>query len=446
MKRARWPQSTDQTGLRFLTQTSNEWALDSEFSAGDSSCSGQKQETSDLMNGKTESAFLWLLERVRKPRARRAVRRAFQDIESLEPRVVLVAPTTVPTPTSSPTTTPSSTPTSTPTSTSAPAAPPSILLGALGIVGVVPACPPPPLPAGVTPSAQLTTDTQKLKADSLAIQANSGVNVSEMTAILQDEQTIIKAGVVLDPKAVLKVTDGIARGVLANNTTTAKADFAALFGTTLTSAVIDKIFADMVRIVKDSKITLAQLNTIAADNAAIQKDLTALGVKPPPPPAPPAAPTGTPTQLDKDTQKLRQDVMAIQSTSLVTVASLTALGGDDQAIIAAGIKLDGKALLKATDALVRAVLNGNPAPAKQDFAALFGTKLTSAAIDKAFNDMVKIVRDSKITLAQLNTIAADNAAIQADLTAAGTTAPTPPPPSLAGALAILGVIPAPPGS
>ena len=395
------------------------------------------------MNGMTASALDWLLERVRIPRARRTTRRAIYDFESLEPRIVLVAPTTVPT--TVPTTTPTSTPTTTPTTTSAPATPPSLLLGALANLGIVPGCPPPPLPAGVTPSAQLTADTQKLKVDSLAIQSASGVNVSEMTAILQDEQAIIKAGVVLDPKALLKVTDGIARGVLANNLTTAKADFAALFGTKLTAATIDKIFADEVRIVKDSKITVAQLNTIAADNAAIQKDLAALGVKPPAPPAPPAAPTGTPTQLDKDTQKLRDDVLSVQSTSLVTVSSLTALGGDDQAIVAAGIKLDGKALLKATDALVRAVLNGDPAPAKKDFAALFGTKLTSAAIDKAFNDMVKIVKDSKITLAQLNTIAADNAAIQADLAAAGNTAPTPPPPSLAGALAILGVIPAPPG-
>ncbi len=397
------------------------------------------------MNGTANNTFRWILERIRNSQggAKRAITRSHQDIESLEPRVVLSVTTTT-IPTTPPTTTSTTTPTTNPTAPP-PAPPPSLLLGALGALGVVPGNPPPPLPAGTTPSAQLKTDTQKLQMDSLAIQSTSGVNVSEMTAILQDEQTIIKAGVILDPKAVLKVTDEIARGVLANNTTTAKIDFAALFGTKLTSAVIDKIFADEVHIVKDSKITVTQLNTIAADQAAIQKDLTAMGVKPPAPPAPPAPPTGTPTKLDLDTQKLRTDIQNVQSTSLVTVASLTALGGDDQAIVVAGIKLDGKALLKATDGLVRAVLNGNPAPAKADFVALFGGKLTTAATDKAFNDMVKIVKDSKITLAQLNTIAADNAAIQADLTAAKITAPTPPPPSLAGALAILGVIPAPPG-
>lgn len=394
------------------------------------------------MNGTKKNTFRWLLERIRNSQggARRAIARSHQDIESLEPRLVLsVSTTTAPTTTTSTTTTTTTNPTASP-----PAPPPSLLLGALGALGVVPGNPP-PLPAGTTPSAQLKTDTQKLQADSQAIQRTSGVNVAEMTAILQDEQTIIKAGVVLDPKALLKVTDEIARGILANNTVTAKKDFAALFGTKLASTVIDKIFADECHVVRDSKITVTQLNTIAADQAAIQKDLTAMGVKPPAPPAPPPPPTGTPTQLDKDTQKLRTDIQNVQSTSLVTVAALTALGGDDQAIVVAGVKLDGKALLKATDGLVRAVLNGNPAPAKADFVALFGGKLASAAVDKAFNDMVQIVKDSKITLAQLNTIAADNAAIQADLTAANITAPTPPPPSLAGALAKLGVIPAPMG-
>ena len=80
----------------------------------------------------------------------------------------------------------------------------------------------------------------------------------------------------------------------------------------------------------------------------------------------------------------------------------------------------------------------------------------------AFTDTVKDLMEKGVTVARSarvgegrvvaigtnheeNTIAADNAAIQADLAAAGKTAPTPPPPSLAGALAILGVIPAPPG-
>ncbi|MDB5386095.1 MAG: hypothetical protein JWM11_1741, partial [Planctomycetaceae bacterium] len=376
---------------------------------------GHTYEKRAEMKNTTSTTLGWLLGRFQKTpalghKARRLTKSQLLGIETLEDRTVLAAPQ-------------------------------SILVGTLGMLGVVPSAPPPP-PSG-TPSAQLQADTQKLQADSLAVQSKSAVTVAELTGLQLDDQSVNQAGVTFDPKSLTAATDGLVRAVLAGNPAPAKANFNALFAGKVAQSVIDKVFAEEVQIVKDSKITVTQLNTIKTDNAAIQKDL---GNPPPPaPPAAPTAPTGTPTQLDKDTQKLHNDVLAVQKTSGVTVAELTALGGDDQTVVRAKITLDGKALIQATDKLVRAVLAGNPATAKSDFGALFGGKLAQTDIDKAFNDMVNIVKDSKITLAQLNTIAADNAAIQKDLAATpptGTT-PTPPPPSLAGALSILGVIPAP---
>ncbi len=289
------------------------------------------------------------------------------------------------------------------------AAPVPTLGGSLAILGIIPG--PPPAPATGSTSAQLAKDTQTLQNDLLSVFSKSSVTVGELTALQGDDQAIVNAGVQLNGTTLMTAQAGLAKAVLSGNPASAQSAFAALFsGTKLTSASVTKAFNDEVQIVKDSHVTPAYLTKIAADNAAIQKDLA--GTTPPAPPAAPTPPSNA--QLAKDTQKLQNDSLALFAKSGVTVADLTALQGDDQAIVNAGVQLNGKALAAAQGTLAQDVVSGNPAGAQSAFAALFGGKLSTAAITKAFNDEVQIIKDSHVTAADLNEIAADNAAIQKD--------------------------------
>ncbi len=148
--------------------------------------------------------------------------------------------------------------------------------------------------------------------------------------------------------------------------------------------------------------------------------LTFLGVIPAPPGSPPPPPAGSNTQLAKNEQKLNTDVSTFLKQSSVTTAELTALGADDQAIVAAKVKLDPKALTAAESDLANAIANGTystkTAALQAEFAALFtGLTMTKTAIAKAFGDVVAILQSSHVTTTYLKTVAADQAAIQADL-------------------------------
>ena len=164
--------------------------------------------------------------------------------------------------------------------------------------------------------------------------------------------------------------------------------------------------------------------------------LAQLGVIPANPQALPQAKAGS--QLAKDLSKLQADSLAVQAGSGVTVGQITALRGDDNAIGTTGYKINGQALIKAQTDLALAVIAGNPSTAQAEFTALFGGKVSSTVINKAFADDVAVIRDSHVSAAALNAIAADVAAVAKDQ---GSQAPTPPPPSLGGSLSILGLLP-----
>jgi hypothetical protein len=319
------------------------------------------------------------------------------------------------------------------------------LTGSLAILGVVPGAPVPPSSNGANP--QLDKDIQTLLNDLNAVSGKSGVTVAELTALQGDDLAAARAGVTLDGSALIKVQKEVAAAVLAGNPSTAAKDFAALFDGKLPATAVTKAFNDEVQIVKDSRVTPGDLGKVAADSASVQKDLGGK-TPPPPPPPPPAPPAGS--QLAKDLQTLQNDQVALFARSGVTVAELTALQGDDMAAAKAGVKLDGAALIKVQNEVARAVLMGNPGTAAADFAALFGGKMPKGAIDRAFNDEVQIVKDSKVTPADLARIAADTAAVQKDMAAGGgsgsgtPSGPPAPPPSLGGSFTILGIIPAGP--
>jgi hypothetical protein len=242
-------------------------------------------------------------------------------------------------------------------------------------------------------------------------------------------------------------------------TTQAQTDFNALFsGSNVAQATIDKTFNDLVQTIQDSKITSADLSAVAADQAAVQSDLNNLpgggrgfggyqtllagsgslnsnlatslssaGVA-----TLPAQAGGTQglyapstasqnsqlTQLNTDIQKLQTENQTLAAKSLVTVSDLTDLVTDSQTIAGAGLRLDPQSLDKVVNELVTAVAAGtDTTQAQTDFNALFtGSNVAQTSIDKTFNDLVQTIQDSKVTAADLTTLAADQAAIQTDRT------------------------------
>ena len=135
---------------------------------------------------------------------------------------------------------------------------------------------------------------------------------------------------------------------------------------------------------------------------------------------------GSNTKLVQDMKKLQTDVGAVQSKSGVTVADLSSLNADSQAIGKAGAKLDPKAVQAALSDIANAIAGntfGAKASALQtEFNTLFaGSKVSATVQSQAFNDVVKTITDSHISTSDLATIAADQAAIKAD-------SPPPPPP------------------
>ena len=103
----------------------------------------------------------------------------------------------------------------------------------------------------------------------------------------------------------------------------------------------------------------------------------------------------------------------------MTIADLQNLTNDSQAIAQAGFHFDATTLNPVISELAVAVAGGaSTSQAQSDFAALFSSNsnVSSTTITNTFNDLVKAITDSGVTTTDLSTVAADEAAIQSDLT------------------------------
>ena len=308
--------------------------------------------------------------------------------------------------------------------------------------------------------AQLNSAVQKLQTELQSLAAKSHITIVDVNNLTTDGQSIAGAGFWINPqnlqKSVSELVTAVASGAA---TTQAQTDFTALFsGSNVAQSTIDKTFNDLVQTIQDSKITSADLSAVAADQAAIQSDLNNLpgggrgfggyqtllagsgslnsnlatslssaGVA-----TLPAQAGGTQglyapstasqnsqlTQLNTDIQKLQTENQTLAAKSLVTVSDLTNLVTDSQTIAGAGLRLDPQSLDKVVNELVTAVAAGtDTTQAQTDFTALFtGSNVAQTSIDKTFNDLVQTIQDSKVTAADLTTLAADQAAIQMDRT------------------------------
>ena len=134
------------------------------------------------------------------------------------------------------------------------------------------------------------------------------------------------------------------------------------------------------------------------------------------PPMNPVA-SGDFAKLQADVQKLQTELQTLAAKSGLTIADLQNLTSDGQAINKAGFFLNVQCLDKVVSELATAVAGGSSTTtAQSDFTALFSnSSVSTATINTTFTDLVKAVQDSKVLPIDLTTVAADQAAIQADL-------------------------------
>jgi hypothetical protein len=125
------------------------------------------------------------------------------------------------------------------------------------------------------------------------------------------------------------------------------------------------------------------------------------------------------SKLQADVRTLETELQSLAAKSALTIADLQNLENDGQAINQAGFFFNFQSLDKVVSELATAVAGGSStaqAQAQTDFSDLFSkSSVSTSTINTAFNDLVKAVQDSKVLPTDLTTVAADQAAIQADL-------------------------------
>jgi hypothetical protein len=303
-------------------------------------------------------------------------------------------------------------------------------------------------------STQLQTDIQTLRTELASLAAKSGLTVADASNLAADSQAISAAGFTINASNLKTVVSELASAV-AGGTSTAQAqtDFNNLFsGSSVSQTVITKAFNDMVQAITDSKVTTADLQTVAADEAAIQNDQSSSGEYDGDGRGFGAAGGGdrgsltaalnhvgvvtqavtttdgcgdggsdsqstSSSQLQTDIQTLRTELASLAAKSGLTVADQSNLSSDSQAIAAAGFSLNGTNLKAVVSELAGAVAGGtSTTQAQTDFNNLFsGSSVSQAVITKTFNDLVQAITDSKVTTTDLQAVAADEAAIKSDL-------------------------------
>jgi hypothetical protein len=123
------------------------------------------------------------------------------------------------------------------------------------------------------------------------------------------------------------------------------------------------------------------------------------------------------SQLQADEQKLQMELQSLAAKSGLTIADLQNLAGDSQTVNQAGFSFDFPSLSRTISELATAVAGAtSTSQAQADFTALFnGSSVSTTTINNTFSDLTKAIQDSKVLPADLTTVAALQAAIQADL-------------------------------
>jgi len=299
-----------------------------------------------------------------------------------------------------------------------------------------------------SPFAQLNIDLGKFQTDLQTLAAKSEVTFTDLNNLNSDSQAIAQAGFQFDSENLHTVTFQLASAVVSGgDTAQAQSDFAAQFsGSNVSPSVVAKTTSDVVQTIKASNVTSSDLSTIATDQQAIETDLgslpdgvndlnlssqllsslASLGIntnaKAASVPVNPttgsvASPDARVAQLNTDLQKLETDSLGLLAKSEVTPTDLNNLNVDSQAIAKAGHVPNIQGLPPVVLETAKAVASGAATTqAQADFNALFGgSSVPTSVIDKAFDDLIQTIEDSKVTSSNLSTIAADQQAIETDV-------------------------------
>ena len=252
------------------------------------------------------------------------------------------------------------------------------------------------------PAAQVQAACQALQTELAILAAKSGVTAADVAGLVADDQAILGLNTGIDfgalDTAVSELATAIAGGT---STAQAQSDFDAAFaGGTASSDAVKQSFADLSKTIIDSGVTTTDLTAVAADWAAIGKayspdlpanfpHVTIINVRPIPDtgtypvqgadtsllagvltyngavtgPLDPGPvriyiPSAQTTQFLTDLNALRTELSSLAAKSGVTIADLTSLAADSQAIESADSQIDRKGLSSAVNELATAIAGG----------------------------------------------------------------------------------------
>jgi hypothetical protein len=127
---------------------------------------------------------------------------------------------------------------------------------------------------------QLNSDVKALLTELQTLASKSGVTLSDLQSLGSDSQSISQAGFQFSASSLNPVLSELATAVAGGTSTTqAQSDWRALFGgSSVSSAVINSTFSDLVTAITDSQVTTTDLTTVANDEAAIQSEISSDGL------------------------------------------------------------------------------------------------------------------------------------------------------------------------
>ncbi len=129
-------------------------------------------------------------------------------------------------------------------------------------------------PTGAS-SQQSGSDMEALENELVSLSFKSGITVADLANLDSDFWAIAQGGSSVSDQSLQSVTRELATAVASGTSTAqAQADFTALYsGSGVPSSVVDQTFNDLVQAIQDSHVTTTDLATVASDEIAVASDL-----------------------------------------------------------------------------------------------------------------------------------------------------------------------------
>ncbi|MDX2036750.1 MAG: hypothetical protein SFX72_08865 [Isosphaeraceae bacterium] len=306
---------------------------------------------------------------------------------------------------------------------------------------------------GRTPaSGELSADIEKLRTDLQTLASRSSVTISDLASLREIDRSIVEAGLGLDETRLDAAVESLARAIAGGmDPASAEAELrSVLIDGGMTEDAAGVALSAVSAVIRKSNVSVADLDLIEADRAAVKEELdklsaeqgfgdrqlggglllgslAKLGVlgRPVGSPGlgrfggrrgPKIAPIGD-SELIQAIQKLQTDLSAIASKSEVTSSQIAQLRDDGLDLTADGFRPDRERLDAAIESLARAIAAGEETSnAEAQYRAVFeGSTVSTEVVEAGLANLTAVIADSNVTTSDLDTIAADRAAIEAAL-------------------------------